>query len=61
MPQTQYAVFTFQGEEISADWEKLLADWDGDFRIRKVGTYNSSISDERFKGLDRADESVFDV
>ena len=61
LPETQYAVFTFKGEEISADWEKTLSDWMAGSGFESAGAYNFQFYDERFKGLERLDESVLDV
>ena len=61
LPETKYAVFTFQGEEISADWEKLLGDWMVSAEFESGGTYNFQFYDERFKGLDKLEESELDV
>lgn len=61
LPETKYAVFTFKGEEISADWEKILSDWMAGSGFESAGAYNFQFYDERFKGLDRLDESVLDV
>ena len=61
LPETQYAVFTFQGEEISADWEKILSDWLTSSGYQSTGNYNFQFYDDRFKGLDHLAESVLDV
>jgi len=61
LPETQYAVFTFQGKEISSDWEKLLGEWMAASEFESGGTYNFQLYDERFKGLDRLEESALDV
>ena len=61
LPACQYAVFTFQGEEISADWEKLLSGWMQDSDFESAGAYNFQYYDARFKGLDRLAESMLDV
>ncbi len=61
LPSTQYAVFTFEGEEISSDWEKLLEEWMNASEYQSADNYNFQYYDERFKGLDRISESVLDV
>ena len=61
LPGTQYAIFTFEGEEISSDWEKILETWMSESGYQSAGTYNFQYYDERFKGLDRISESVLDV
>lgn len=61
LPATQYAIFTFEGEEISSDWGKTLESWLSGSEYLSSGTYNFQYYDERFKGLDRINESVLDV
>lgn len=61
LPSTQYAVFTFEGEEISSDWEKLLEAWMTASEYQSAGNYNFQYYDERFKGLERISESALDV
>jgi len=61
LPAVQYAVFTFEGEEISSDWGKTLERWMSASEYQSAGTYNFQYYDERFKGLDRISESVLDV
>lgn len=61
LPSTQYAIFTFEGEEISSDWGKTLEHWMSGSEYQSSGTYNFQYYDERFKGLDRISESVLDV
>ena len=61
LPATQYAIFTFAGEQINTDWEKILEDWVGESEFQSSGTYNFQYYDDRFKGLDRLEESVLDV
>ena len=61
LPKTQYAIFTFKGEEITSDWEKLLHDWLTTSGFESPYSYNFQYYDERFKGMDRIAESVLDV
>lgn len=61
LPSTEYAIFTFEGEEISSDWEKLLEAWMIASEYQSGGSYNFQYYDNRFKGLDRISESVLDV
>jgi len=61
LPETQYAIFTFKGEEITSDWEKLLHDWLTTSEYESPYSYNFQYYDERFKGMDRIAESVLDV
>jgi predicted transcriptional regulator YdeE len=61
LPHTQYAVFTFRGQEITSDWEKVLEGWLATSGYRNPYPYNFQYYDERFKGLDRLAESTLDV
>ncbi len=61
LPSTHYAIFTFEGEQISSDWEKILEDWMKASEYQSTGSYNFQYYDERFKGMDRISESVLDV
>lgn len=61
LPETQYAVFTFVGEQINKDWEKVLQDWLSTSEYKSSGTYSFQYYDQRFKGLDNLAESTLDV
>ena len=61
LPATQYAVFTFTGEQITADWEKILEQWLVSSGYQSPTMYNFQYYDERFKGLDHLAESTLDV
>lgn len=61
LPATPYAIFTFAGEQISSDWEKILENWMTGSDYQSAGSYNFQYYDERFKGLDRISESELDV
>lgn len=61
LPATQYAVFTLNGNQISGDWEKLIMDWMPGSSYESNGNFGVQLYDERFKGVDRLDESVLDV
>ncbi len=61
LPSTQYAVFTFHGEQINSDWDMILQEW-----LRKSGyqssyAFNFQFYDERFKGVANIEESDLDV
>jgi predicted transcriptional regulator YdeE len=60
LPATQYAVFTFKGEVIQSDWEKIIQDWLPSSGYESSGNFGFQYYDERFKGLDRMAESVLD-
>lgn len=62
LPATQYAVFTLEGEQISSDWPRLIyQEWLPTSGYEVAYQYNFQRYDERFKGLDRMEESVIDV
>ncbi len=61
LPETQYAVFTFVGEQISSDWEKTLLNWLSTSEYQSSGTYSFQYYDDHFKGLDNLSESTLDV
>lgn len=61
LPATQYAVFSMSGNEISGDWEKQIMDWMLESGYESGGNFGIQLYDERFKGVDRLDESVLDV
>jgi len=61
LPLTEYAVFTFKGEQISSDWEKLIQDWLTSAGYHSPHMYNFQYYDARFKGLDNLADSVLDV
>lgn len=62
-PPTKYAVFTFKGQEINSDWgDKIFKEW-----LPAAGYEEASkfvfeyYDDDRFKGMDRIEESELDV
>ena len=62
LPQTNYAVFTLEGEQITSDWNKMIyEEWlpGSGYQIK----YDFAIEcyDHRFKGVDNIAESVLDV
>jgi predicted transcriptional regulator YdeE len=62
LPPTTYAVFTLQGEQITSDWPILiLTDWLPEAGYESDFAYHLQRYDERFKGLDRVEESALDV
>lgn len=62
LPATTYAVFTLRGQEIVADWERIIeSGWATAAGYRRAHPYNIQAYDERFVGLDRLDESVIEV
>jgi len=61
LPETQYAVFTFQGDQIVSDWEKAIQEWMAASLYLSTHSYNFQYYDARFKGMDRLDDSIIDV
>ncbi len=62
IPAATYAVFTFRGQEIISDWAReIFSVWMPGSGYESGGDYSFERYDERFKGLDRLEESVLDV
>lgn len=61
LPAARYAVFTFHGTEITSDWESMIQNWLASSGYRSALAFNFQYYDERFKGLDRLEESILDV
>lgn len=62
LPATQYAVFTLRGQQINSDWPRTIyQEWLPGSGYQAAYPYNFQYYDQRFKGLDRLDESEIDV
>ena len=62
LPPVRYAVFTLRGETITSDWgHEIYQVWLPQSSYREAYPYSFQYYDERFKGLDRVDESVLDI
>jgi AraC family transcriptional regulator len=62
LPASSYAVFTFRGEEITSDWHQMIyRSWMPKSGYREAYQYSLQLYDERFKGLDRLEESTIDL
>jgi AraC family transcriptional regulator len=61
LPPAKYAVFTFTGQDIVADWSAELQAWLTTSGYQRAYAYGFQLYDERFKGMDRIDESVLDM
>ncbi|MBN1315781.1 MAG: GyrI-like domain-containing protein [Anaerolineales bacterium] len=61
LPPSTYAVFTLYGQEISSDWQKMIQGWMKESGYSPRGNFGLQCYDERFKGLDRIDESILDI
>ncbi len=61
LPAALYAVFTFEGKAISSDWEKTIQHWLSSSGYAEAGSFTYQYYDERFKGMDKLEESTLDV
>jgi AraC family transcriptional regulator len=62
LPATKYAVFTLQGRQIVSDWEYPLAhEWLPKAGVTVAYPYGFQRYDERFKGMERIEESALDI
>jgi AraC family transcriptional regulator len=62
LPPATYAVFSLQGEQITSDWALvILTEWMPQSGYESDHGYSIQRYDERFKGLDRLEESVLEV
>jgi AraC family transcriptional regulator len=61
LPPATYAVFTLEGEQIVSDWLKLIEDWMAQTGHERLEAYSFQYYDERFRGLQRLQESTLDV
>jgi len=62
LPAAEYAVFTLSGADIVGDWVlQLHGEWLPAAGLEASHPYTVLFYDERFKGVDRLDESVMDV
>jgi predicted transcriptional regulator YdeE len=61
LPATRYAVFTLRGAEIASDWNQAMADWMARAGVQRAYPYGFQRYDERFKGVDRMEESVLEA
>jgi predicted transcriptional regulator YdeE len=62
LPSTQYAVFTIQGNDITADWPRqIYHDWLPASGFKEAYPYHLQRYDQRFKGMDQISESAIDA
>ena len=61
LPPTKYAIFILTGKAIFEDWEKEIKAWLDENSYKEAYPYNFQYYDQRFKGLDRIEESQIDV
>lgn len=61
LPPITYAVFTLKGQQITSDWPKMIGQWMTQSGYQQAYTYGFQRYDQRFKGIERIDESELDV
>jgi predicted transcriptional regulator YdeE len=62
LPPATYAVFALEGEQIVSDWSMMIfAEWLPAAGYEGAHTHSIQRYDERFKGLDRVEESILEV
>jgi len=62
LPATKYAVFHLQGSTITTDWNQMIfQDWLPASGYCEAHPFSFQLYDDRFKGLDRIEESELDV
>ena len=61
LPASQYAVFTLEGEEISSDWYQSIDQWIAEAGYQRANSFFFQYYDQRFKGVDRIEESILDI
>jgi predicted transcriptional regulator YdeE len=62
LPPATYALFTLEGEQIGSDWPLLIiGEWLPEAGYEADHSHSIQRYDERFKGVQKIDESVLDV
>jgi predicted transcriptional regulator YdeE len=61
LPPATYVVVTVKGEQIASDWSQLLCEWMKEAGYESAYNYGMQYYDERFKGVDKLDESEIEV
>jgi predicted transcriptional regulator YdeE len=61
LPATKYACLTLKGSAIMGDWETELLTWIEENGYQEAHPYHFQLYDERFKGMDRIEESILNV
>lgn len=62
LPKTEYAIFNIKGEKITSDWlGEIFMKWMPISRYKSHYNYSIQVYDDRFKGMDKIDESEIDV
>jgi len=61
LPATKYACLTLKGSAIMGDWESELLTWIEENGYKEAHPYHFQLYDERFKGMERIEESILNV
>ena len=61
LPASTYAALTLSGKDIVGDWDARMNAWIAARRLERAYPFGFQRYDERFRGLDRLDESILDV
>ena len=61
LPPTTYAVYTLRGEQITSDWNALIAEWMSHSGYQRAYPYGFQRYDRRFRGVEEIEHSVLDV
>ena len=61
LPPATYAVFCLQGKEITSDWHRAVQAWMVENDYKSAFPYGFQLYDQRFKGMDKIDESILDA
>ncbi len=62
LPPSKYALFTLKGQEIASDWNRqIMSDWAPSSGLELLCNYTILKYDDRFKGMDKIDESEMDI
>ena len=61
LPPATYAVFTLEGGQITSDWNMTISEWMSSSGYERTHAYGFQLYDDRFKGVERIDESILDV
>lgn len=62
LPAGEYAAITLHGPEITADWaQRIYQEWLPEARYVQTHGFMYELYDQRFKGLDRLEDSEIDI
>jgi len=61
LPASEYARFTFEGQAISEDWYLAVDQWIAKASYQRANPFFFQYYDDRFKGVDKIEDSILDV